>query len=271
MTTPLARTAPAFRPKAFDTSLRVFSSQIDALWREYPPEVAIILDRLLRQEGEPVFTSFGCQEAVFPRLSLGGEGKDLLRVGIFGGFDLEPAGTLTRLGNLPDILRAEYPLLLKELSLRLYPIANPLAFTGSWQSLPGQTLRRRLWRAEERADTYYLKRELGVQRFQLLFLLSANPAEPASISASSRVITEEVLQPVLERLSGQEIALTGWKEGDSFLQNAAGADIGTVLTPFPSEIRINYPLPADPGRNLARLLGALLREYRTFLSFRENL
>ena len=267
-----SRAAHSFRPKHFDTALRLpTSSQIDALWRSYPSDVAVALDRLLRQEGEPVFSSFGCQEAIFPRLALGGEGKDLLRVGLFGGFDSEPVETLTRLGHLPEILRAEYPLLLKELALRLYPIANPLAFTGSWQSLPGHTLRRRLWKTGERADTYYLKRELGVQGFQLLFLVSANPAEPASLSASSRLLIEEVIHPVLERLTGQEIALTAWKEADSLLQGAEESGTGAILKTLPSEIRINYPLSADPGRNLGRLLGALLREYRSFLSFRENL
>jgi len=262
-----ARFLPSFRPTSFDTPRRGSEARIDALWRDYPPEVAFVLDRLLRREGEPVFSSFGCREAVFPRLALVGEGKDPLRVGLFGGFEQEPAAAPARLGDVPETLRAEFPLLLHALALRIYPVANPLAFTGSWQSLPGVALRRRLWRAEERADTYYLKREFGVQRFQVVILLSTNEAEPASISTPSRVVTEEVLHPVLEQLTGQEVALARWKEGDSLLQYADAAS----LKPFPSEIRINYPLAADPGRNLARLVGALLREYRAFLSFRENL
>ncbi len=262
------RSPSAFRPKYFEPARASSASRarIDAFWREYPAEVALALDRLLRQEGEPAFSSFGCQEVVFPRLSLVGEGKDPLRVGLFGGFEQEPVEALTRLATLPELLRTEYPLLLQALSLRLYPIANPLAFTGSWQSLPGLTLRRRLWRNDDRADTYYLKRELGVQGFQVLLLLSANPAEPASVSSSSRIVTEEVLHPVLERLTAQEVALVPWREDDSLLRGAS-----PTLKSLPSEIRINYPLPADPGRNLSRLVGALLREYRAFLSFRENL
>jgi hypothetical protein len=122
-----------------------------------------------------------------------------------------------------------------------------------------------LWRGSQRADSYYLERELGTHEFHIVGVIDADPAEPATITASRPLFVDEVIAPVVERLRSLEIAVAAWQPTHSLIAEAG-------IASAPLELRINYPLAADPlRRNLLRLLAEVLREYRAFLSYRENL
>jgi hypothetical protein len=255
-----------FQPKTFGL-LGGSRARESPLWRTYPEDVADALRGLADLSPQLSFSTFGGGELLFPRTAgrTSGTASAPLRVGLFGGFEAEDLRAVARLGRFPLDLLAGDGLLGLGIEARAYPVANPLAFTDPDRALSGWALRSQLWRGTRRADAYYLERELGIHEFHVLFLVTADPSEPANVSASRPLFLDEVVAPVLDRLRSHEIAAAPWEESHSLAETAD-------LAPAPLQLRINYPLGADPeGRNLARLAIELLREYRAFLSFQENL
>lgn len=245
-----------------------------APWHGWPAPIAEALRSLAHLSPSLSFSAFGGGKAVFPRTAVRtpGPGHRALRIGLFGGFEAlddaaAQAEAATRLGRFPLDLSQEDGLLGLGIEARAYPVANPLALVDPDEALDGVVLRSRLWRGSRRPDAYYLERELGTHEFHLVCLVDADPSEPASVSASLPLVLDEVVGPVLDRLRlrSWDIAASPWRPGHSLLDGAA-------IAPAPLELRINYPLAADPERrNLSRLVAELLREYRAFLSYQDNL
>ena len=262
-----------YQPKQFGLLVGGRAREL-SLWEEWPPLVAESLRGLVDLAPSLAFSTFGEGKRIFPRVTGRAEGPGTLplRLGLFGGFEAgawgderAQAATASRLGRFPLDLRAEEGLLGLGIEVRAYPAANPLAFTDPEQALSGWALRSRLWRGSRRADTYYLERELGTHEFHVLCVVDADPDEPASVAASRPLFLDEVVAPVLDRLRSWEIAAAPWQASHSLLD-------GAEIAPAPLELRINYPLAADPERrNLVRLVATLLGEYRAFLAYQDNL
>lgn len=240
-------------------------------WQAYPPETAATLRAAARVSRTLALSSFGevGPGPIFPRVAFRAPAgaAEPLRIGLFGGADPEPPAAAERLILFPERLAGEHAPLRSAVDFRIYPVTNPLALTDPARALSGGALRKALWQGSDRADIYYLERELGLGAFHGVVSVDADPSEPATVSASGDVLAREVVAPVLRRLGGQEVAPVGWKPSFSLL---AGAELSGRTRPF--ELRINYPVAADPGgNNFSLLLAELLREYRGFLAFQENI
>ena len=265
-----------YKPKSFENRGR---TGIDSLRQptdnQYNPikEAARLLDLdgSLDKAGRLAFRLLGEVPWLLPRITLRATEPEPIRIGIFGGFDPEPVEAGRRLARVPLQFLADEESLASRIEAHVYPASNFPAFSHGnprkpqTQPLRGVLLRASLWQSSERPEAYYLERELGVHEFDGLLLVTANPFEPAWVSAAGKVLEKGVVAPVLARLANLEIATGSWHPEYSLLR-------GAELRPEPFQIRINYPLGSDPERtNLGRLIAELIREYRSFLSFQENI
>ena len=209
-------------------------------------------------------------------------GGGTIRLGLFAAIHGdEPEGAMA----LRDFLHglAREPQLAQGYEIYAYPVCNPSGFEDNTRvSRAGCDLNREFWRGSKEPEVYYLDRELGVHQFAgLVALHSDDTSEGAYAFVRGATLTEALAKPALaaaERFlplaSGEIIDGFPARNGliaqcyDGVLSNPA------ELKPLPFEIIFETPqtFPAEQQVAAATAaLGAVLREYRQFIAYGQNL
>ncbi len=219
-----------------------------------------------------------------PRFTLRGPegGGNAIRLGLFAAIHGdEPEGAAA----LRDLLLRldDDPVPARGYELHVYPVCNPSGYEdGTRHSRAGVDLNREFWRASPQPEVRLLENELSTLGFAGLVALHADDTcDGAYAYVRGATLTEALAKPALAAAAafvplaiGEVIDGFPAESGlitqcyDGVLSNPAG------VRPLPFEIIFETPgrLPAD--RQVAAgvaAVGAVLREYRQFLAYGQDL
>ena len=187
----------------------------------------------------------------------------------------EPEGAVALRDFLLELVHA--PPLAQGYEIYAYPVCNPSGFEdGTRGSRAGYDLNREFWRGSNQPEVYYLERELGVHQFAgLVALHSDDAAQGVCAFVRGATLTEALAKPVLAA-AAQFLPLASGEGVDGLI---SPRDEGVLsnpaeLKPLPFEIIFKTPrsFPADQQAAAATaMLGALLRAYRPFIAYGQDL
>ena len=209
-------------------------------------------------------------------------GGSVIRLGLFAAIHGdEPEGAMA----LRDFLLQldDEPASAQGYELYAYPVCNPSGFEDdSRHSRTGCDLNREFWHGSTQPEVYYLERELGVHQFAgLVALHSDDTAEGVYAFVRGATLTEALAKPVLVAAarflplaSGETI--DGFPARDGLISQCYEGVLSNPaeLKPLPFEIIFETPqtFPVDRQAAAAQAaLGAILREYRQFIAYGQNL
>ena len=167
--------------------------------------------------------------------------------------------------------------------LYAYPVCNPSGFEDNTRhSRTGRDLNREFWHGSTEPEVYFLERELGVHQFTgLVALHSDDTTDGAYAFVRGATLTEALAKPALAA-AAKFLPLAAGETIDGF--PARGGLISQCyegilsnpaeLNPLPFEIIFETPQTFPAGQQTAAAVAALeavLREYRQFLAYGENL
>ncbi len=219
-----------------------------------------------------------------PRFVLRGPpgGGGTIRLGLFAAIHGdEPEGAIA----LRDFLLQldDEPVLAKGYELYVYPVCNPSGLEDNTRySRAGRDLNREFWHGSQEPEVYFLERELGVHQFAgVVALHSDDTTEGAYAFVRGATLTEALAKPALAAAAkflplavGEIIDGFPAREGlisqcyEGVLSNPA------ELQPLPFEIIFETPQSHPVIRQVAAAvaaLGVILREYRQFLAYGQDL
>ena len=205
-----------------------------------------------------------------------------IRLGLFGAIHGdEPEGAMA----LRDFLLRldDEPMLAQGYELYAYPVCNPSGLEDATRhSRAGRDLNREFWRGSTEPEVYFLERELGVHQFAgLVALHSDDTTDGAYAFVRGATLTEALAKPALTAaarflpLAHGEI-IDGFPAQGSLISHCYEGVLSNPaeLHPLPFEIIFEtpqtYPVPQQTAGATAAL-GAILREYRQFIAYGQNL
>lgn len=209
-------------------------------------------------------------------------GHDPIRLGLFAAIHGdEPEGALA----LRDLLLGldNDPSLAQGYELYAYPVCNPSGYEDRTRhSRAGRDLNREFWSGSKQPEVYFLERELGVMQFAgLVALHSDDTCDGAYAYVRGATLTEALAKPALAA-AARFLPLAAGETIDGF--PARGGLItqcyeGVLsnpaeLNPLPFEIIFETPQNAPITQQTAgavAALDAILREYRQFLAYGQDL
>ena len=220
-----------------------------------------------------------------PRFVFHGPGiaEEPVRIGIFAAIHGDEQETAhAALEFLRGLL--EEPERARGYQIYVYPVCNPSGVAdGTRHSRGGVDLNREFWKGSKEPEVYYLERDLGVLLFQGVIALHADDTTPGVYAyVRGSTLTEALARPALEaaeaflpRAAGSVIdgfpAMNALIQGhcyDGVLSNPA------ELHPAPFELIFEPPQDKPFDLQVKAAVAALdriLREYRPFLAFGQNL
>ena len=209
-------------------------------------------------------------------------GGQPIRLGLFAAIHGdEPEGAAA----LRDFLLAldDNPVLGQGYELYAYPVCNPTGLEDNTRhSRAGLDLNREFWHGSQQPEVYYLERELGVLQFAgLVALHSDDTTDGAYAFVRGATLTEALAKPALAAaaeflpLASGEI-IDGFPARGGLISQCYEGVLSNPaeLHPLPFEIIFETPqtVPADRQTAAAvAALGAILREYRQFLAYGQDL
>ena len=205
-----------------------------------------------------------------------------IRLGLFGAIHGdEPEGAMA----LRDFLLQldDDPRLAQGYELYVYPVCNPSGLEdGTRFSRSGRDLNREFWRGSPEPEVYFLERELGVHQFAgLVALHSDDTADGVYAFVRGATLTEALAKPALTAaarflpLAGGEV-IDGFPAHGSLISHCYEGVLSNPaeLHPLPFEIIFEtpqtQPVPQQTAAAVAAL-GAVLREYRQFIAYGQDL
>ena len=209
-------------------------------------------------------------------------GGGTIRLGIFAAIHGdEPEGAVALRDFLLQL--AHEPQLAQGYEIYAYPVCNPSGFEDNTRcSRAGCDLNREFWHGSKQPEVYYLERELGVHQFAgLVALHSDDTAEGAYAFVRGATLTEALAKPALTA-AAQFLPLASGEMIDGFpAQNGLISQCyeGVLsnpaeLKPLPFEIIFETPQTFAATAQIAAAaaaLNAILREYRQFIAYGQNL
>jgi murein peptide amidase A len=233
---------------------------------------------------EPGRFSLAGQAHELPRyLFLGPKGGDEpLRIGIFAGIHGdEPAGPFALLRFVQ--LLEQNPDLARGYCLFLYPVCNPTGFADHTRhNRQGKDLNREFWRDSGEPEIRLLQSELWSHAFHGLISLHTDDTSDGLYGyAHGALLTQDLLRPALAAASeflprNQGELIDGFRARDGIIRDSYEGVLRAPpeLRPRPFEIILEAPQHAPQylqEASLAVALGAILAEYRKFISYAQNL
>ncbi len=209
-------------------------------------------------------------------------GHDPIRLGLFAAIHGdEPEGTFA----LRDFLLAldDDPALAQGYELYAYPVCNPSGFEDQTRhSRAGFDLNREFWRGSKQPEVYLLERELGVRRFAgLVALHSDDTCDGAYAYVRGATLTEALAKPALAAAAAflplaTGAVIDGFPARDGLISECYEGVLGNPAErhPLPFEIIFETPQGAPVAQQTAgaaAALDAILREYRQFLAYGQDL
>ncbi len=209
-------------------------------------------------------------------------GGGTIRLGIFAAIHGdEPEGAVALRDFLLDLVVE--PQLAQGYEIYAYPVCNPSGLEdGTRQSRADCDLNREFWHGSTQPEVYYLERELGVHQFAgLVSLHSDDTSEGAYAFVRGATLTEALAKPALAAaakflpLASGEI-IDGFPASAGLVSQCYEGVLSNPaeLKPLPFEIIFETPqsFPAARQTEAAKAaLGAILREYRQFIAYGQNL
>ena len=205
-----------------------------------------------------------------------------IRLGVFAAIHGdEPEGAVALRDFLLGLVAD--PQLAQGYEVYAYPVCNPSGLEdGTRHSRAGCDLNREFWHGSAQPEVYYLERELGVHQFAgLVALHSDDTAEGAYAFVRGATLTEALAKPALAAaaeflpLASGEI-IDGFPARSGLIAQCYEGVLSnpSELKPLPFEIIFETPqnFPGDRQILAARAaLVAVLREYRQFIAYGQNL
>ena len=289
---PLTMNEPIPGPVGGDCSeTKILSRQMSSLVRENPIDalLAPLIERAARPGSRLSYSPVGefhhgtcCYH--LPRFVFQGPpgGGSVIRIGLFAAIHGdEPEGATA----LRDFLLQldDDPAQARGYELYTYPVCNPSGFEDNTRhSRTGRDLNREFWHGSTEPEVYFLERELGVHQFTgLVALHSDDTTAGAYAFVRGATLTEALAKPALAA-AAKFLPLAAGETIDGF--PARGGLISQCyegvlsnpaeLKPLPFEIIFETPqtfLAAQQTAAAVAALEAILREYRQFLAYGENL
>ena len=209
-------------------------------------------------------------------------GGSTIRLGVFAAIHGdEPEGAVALRDFLLGLSRD--PQLAQGYEVYAYPVCNPSGFEDNTRcSRAGYDLNREFWRGSEQPEVYYLERELGVHQFAgLVALHRDDTSEGVYAFVRGATLTEALAKPALAAaaqflpLASGEI-IDGFKAQNGLISQCYEGVLSNPpeLKPLPFEIIFETPQTfATTAQTAAATaaLGAILREYRHFIAYGQNL
>jgi len=210
-------------------------------------------------------------------------GEDPVRIGIFAAIHGDEQETAhAALEFLQGLLKE--PERARGYQIYVYPLCNPTGVkAGTRHSRSGVDLNREFWKGSKEPEVYYLERELGVLLFQGVIALHADDTTPGVYAyVRGSTLTEALARPAIEaaeaflpRAAGSVI--DGFPAADALIQGHCFD--GVLSNPaelHPAPFELIFETPQDKPFNLqvkaaVAALDRILREYRPFLAFGQNL
>ncbi len=289
---PLTTTAPVAWPLGGDcagtVSSRPVSSPIPGK-RSIDRLLAPLIERAERKNSPLHYSPVGefhhgrCRYRL-PRFVFRGPsgGGHPIRLGLFAAIHGdEPEGAVA----LRDFLLRldDEPALALGYELYAYPVCNPSGLEDRTRhSRAGLDLNREFWRGSKQPEIYFLERELGVHQFSgLIALHGDDTAGGAYAFVRGATLTEALAKPALKAaaaflpLACGEI-IDGFPARGGLIRQCHEGVLSdpAELDPPPFEIVFATPRALPPARQVAgsvAALEAILREYRGFLAYGQNL
>jgi predicted deacylase len=208
--------------------------------------------------------------------------KERLKVGIFAGIHGdEPAGIL----GLMDFIRHldETPELARGFELSIYPVCNPGGYlAGTRNALSGNDLNRQFWRDSQDTEVRLLEREIAKCRFDGIISLHSDDTSHGFYGfAHGPVLARQLLAPALAAAEKAQVrdlrpVIDGFRAVNGMIRDSYDGILCAPpsQTPRPFEIILESPAltPLEEQRQAFSLaLGALLGEYRQFISYAADL
>ncbi len=193
----------------------------------------------------------------------------------------EPEGTLALCEFLLQLV--ENPADAKGYELSVYPVCNPTGFEdGTRHSRAGFDLNREFWKGGNQPEVYLLERELGVLQFAGLVALHSDDTTAGTYAyVRGATLTEALAKPALAAAAHFLPAATGETIDGFPAQNGLISQCyeGVLsnpaeLSPLPFEIIFETPQLAPVEHQVSAAVAALraiLREYRQFLAYAQDL
>ena len=209
-------------------------------------------------------------------------GGNPIRLGLFAAIHGdEPEGAVA----LRDFLLQldDEPARAQGYELYAYPVCNPTGLEDNTRhSRAGRDLNREFWHGSSQPEVYFLERELGVHQFTgLVALHSDDTADGAYAFVRGATLTEALAKPALTAaarfvpLAGGEI-IDGFPARSGLISQCYEGVLSNPaeLKPLPFEIIFETPQSFPAPRQTAAAaaaLDAILREYRQFLAYGQDL
>lgn len=209
-------------------------------------------------------------------------GGGTIRLGVFAAIHGdEPEGAVALRDFLLQLTRE--PLLAQGYEIYAYPVCNPSGLEDNTRtSRAGCDLNREFWHHSAQPEVYYLERELGVHQFAgLVALHSDDTAEGVYAFVRGATLTEALAKPALAAaaqflpLASGEI-IDGFPARSGLISQCYEGVLSNPaeLKPLPFEIIFETPQTFPATQQVAATtaaLGAILREYRQFIAYGQNL
>ena len=175
------------------------------------------------------------------------------------------------------------PALAQGYELFAYPVCNPSGFEDRTRhSRARLDLNREFWRGSKQPEVYLLERELGVQRFAgLVALHSDDTCDGAYAYVRGATLTEALAKPALAAAAAflplaTSTVIDGFPARDGLISECYEGVLSNPaeLHPLPFEIIFETPQGTPVAAQTAgamAALAAILREYRQFLAYGQDL
>ena len=251
--------------------------------------VAPLVEQARREHSRLCYTPFGdfdhggCRYQL-PRFVFHGSpgGGGTIRLGIFAAIHGdEPEGAVALCDFLLKL--AHEPQLAQGYEIYAYPVCNPSGLEDNTRcSRAGYDLNREFWHGSAQPEVCYLERELVAHQFAgLVALHSDDTAEGVYAFVRGATLTEALAKPVLTAakqflpLALGEI-IDGFPARSSLISQCYEGILcnPAELKPLPFEIIFETPQTFPFDRQVAATvgaLGAILREYRQFIAYGQDL
>ncbi len=177
----------------------------------------------------------------------------------------------------------DHPTLAQGYEVYAYPVCNPSGFEDNTRhSRAGLDLNREFWSGSKQPEVYFLERELGVQQFAgLVALHSDDTCDGAYAYVRGATLTEALAKPALAAASkflplATGEVIDGFPARDGLISQCYDGVLSNPaeLNPLPFEIIFETPQGAPVPHQTAgavAALGAILREYRQFIAYGQDL
>ena len=209
-------------------------------------------------------------------------GGGTIRLGLFASIHGdEPEGAAALRDFLLQLVQE--PHLAQGYEVYAYPVCNPSGLEdGTRHSRAGCDLNREFWHGSKQPEVYYLERELGVHQFAGLVALHCDTtAKGAYAFVRGATLTEALAKPALAAaaeylpLANGEI-IDGFAARGGLISECCEGVLSNPaeLNPLPFEIIFTTPRAHPMPRQVAAVvatLGTILREYRQFLAYGQDL